>query len=95
MIMYITSLTGIGMALNSFAFQSLTREKASGRIECLLATPLRARDILPSRSIAVFIPGFFVTLLLNATLMLVGNYVFFIPLGTGFIFYYCKIYELL
>jgi len=86
MIMYITSLTGIGMALNSLAFQSLTREKASGRIECLLATPLRARDILISRSIAVFIPGFFVALFFNVALMLVVNFVFFIPGGTSFIF---------
>jgi ABC-type transport system involved in multi-copper enzyme maturation permease subunit len=86
MIMYIISLTGIGMALNSLAFQSLTREKASGRIECLLATPLKARDILISRSIAVFIPGFFIVLFLNVALMLVANYVFFIPRGTGFIF---------
>src|SRR4030042_4018707 len=41
LIMYTTCLLGVGVNLNAFAFQSITREKSRGIIESLLATPLK------------------------------------------------------
>ena len=45
LIMYSTCFLALGINLNSYGFQSMTREKSRGNIESLLATPIKIKDI--------------------------------------------------
>jgi|GEM_PF-547286 len=83
-IIFATCTLGVGVNLNAFAFNSIIREKTSGTIESLLATPLRAESIWIARSIAIFIPGLVVGEFLGVLVMIILNYIYFIP-EIGFI----------
>ncbi len=52
----------------SFSSPSLVKEKVSGNIECLLATPVKPHALWAGKCLAVFIPGFGVA---TASLVLV------------------------
>jgi ABC-2 type transport system permease protein len=84
LIMYVTCILGLGLNMNMFAFQSMTREKSRGNIESLLATPLKVKDIWIAKSLAVFIPGLVVGEVLTFIILISINYIYFIP-KTGFI----------
>lgn len=84
LIMYVTCFLGLGVNLNAFAFHSMTREKTRGNIESLLATPLKVTDVWIAKSFAVFLPGLIVGWIFTAIVMVVVNYVYFVPL-TGFL----------
>lgn len=84
LIMYTTSLIGLGVNLNAFAFQSMTREKSRGSIESLLATPLKAKAIWIAKSLAVFLPGLVVGEILTLITLIAINYIYFVP-QTGFL----------
>lgn len=84
LILFTTSFLCIGVYANVFAFQSLTREKARGNIQALLATPLEPRDIWIGKSLAVFIPGLVFAMVMTFAVLLVINYAFLIP-DIGFI----------
>ena len=84
-IMYTTCFLCLGVNLNSFAFQSMTREKSRGNIESLLATPLEVKNIWIAKSIAIFLPGLILGEFLTLIALVAINYIYFIPV-TGFIF---------
>jgi ABC-2 type transport system permease protein len=84
MIMCVTCLLGLGVNMNASAFQTMTREKSRGNIESLLATPLEPGDIWIAKSLAVFVPGLILGEVLTVIVMLIINYVYFIP-ETGFL----------
>lgn len=84
LIMYSTCTIGMGVYLNAFAFQSITREKTRGIIESLLATPLKLNTIWAGKSIAIFIPGMLLGEILTVIVMIAVNYIYFIP-GIGFL----------
>ena len=79
LILSVTSLLGLGINLNAFAFQILTREKAKGIIQSLLATPLKEKDIWLGKSLAIFLPGLIVGEMLTLTALVSLNYIFFVP----------------
>ncbi len=85
LIMYATCFICLGVNLNSFSFQSMTREKSRGNIESLLATPLKAKDIWIGKSIAIYIPGLILGEVLTFIVMIAINYIYFIP-EIGFLF---------
>ena len=85
LIMYSTCFISLGINLNSFGFQSMTREKSRGNIESLLATPLEAKSIWIAKSIAIFIPGFMLGEVLALIALITVNYLYFVP-EIGFIF---------
>ena len=85
LIMYSTCFISLGINLNSFGFQSMTREKSRGNIESLLATPLEAKSIWIAKSIAIFIPGLILGEVLALITMIAVNYIYFVP-EIGFIF---------
>ncbi len=87
LIMYSTCFIGLGVNLNAFANQSMTREKSRGNIESLLATPLEAKNIWIAKSIAIFIPGLILGEVFTFIVLIAVNYVYFIP-EIGFIFNY-------
>ena len=84
LIMYSTCFISLGVNLNAFATQSMTREKSRGNIESLLATPLEAKNIWIAKSIAIFIPGLILGEVLTFIVLIAVNYIYFIP-EIGFI----------
>ena len=84
-IMYSTCFISVGVNLNSFAFQSMTREKTRGNIESLLATPLKVKDIWIAKSLALFIPGLVLGEILTLIVLIAVNYIYFVP-RIGFLF---------
>jgi ABC-2 type transport system permease protein len=87
LIMYTTCIISLGINLNVFAFQSMTREKSRGNIESLLATPLSPKTIWAAKSLAVFIPGLVLGEVLTLITLLTVNYIYFVP-KIGFIYTY-------
>lgn len=85
LIMYVTCFISVGVNLNSFAFQSMTREKSRGNIESLLATPLKVKDIWIAKSLALFIPGLVQGEILTLIVLITVNYIYFVP-TIGFLF---------
>ena len=85
LLMYCTCILALGINLNSFGFQSMTREKSKGNIESLLATPLKVRDIWVAKGIAIFIPGLVLGEILTLIVLITVNYIYFTP-SIGFIF---------
>ena len=85
LIMYTTCLICLGINMNVFAFQSMTREKSRGNIESLMATPLSVKDIWIAKSLAVFIPGMVLGEIFTLAALLAVNYIYFVP-KIGFIY---------
>jgi hypothetical protein len=85
LLMFSTCFISLGVNLNSFAFMSITREKFKGVIESLLATPFRPLDIWIAKSLAVFLPGLILGEVLTSIVLLVINYIYFVP-SIGFVF---------
>jgi ABC-2 type transport system permease protein len=83
--MYSTCIITLGINMNIFAFQSITKEKSRGNIESLLATPLSAKKIWFAKSLAVFIPGMILAEILTLITLLTVNFIYFVP-KTGFIY---------
>ncbi len=84
LIMYSTCFLTLGVNLNSYGFQSMTREKTRGNIESLLATPIKIKDIWIAKGLAIFIPGLVIGEIFTLITLIAVNYIYFIP-GTGFI----------
>jgi len=87
LIMYTTCIICLGINMNVFAFQSITKEKSRGNIESLMATPLSVKDIWIAKSLAVFIPGMVLGEILTIAALLAVNYIYFVP-KVGFIYTY-------
>jgi len=83
-ILHSTSLITIGIYFNSFAFQSLAREKSRGIIASLLAAPLIAKDIWLGKSLAIFLPALIFGEAFTFIVLIILNYIYFIPV-TGFL----------
>ena len=79
LIMYTTCFISVGVNLNAFAFQSMTREKSGGSIESLLATPLKVKDIWIAKSLTIFMPGLILGEIFTLIAMLAVNYIYFVP----------------
>jgi len=85
LIMYSTCIICMGINMNVFAFQSMTREKSRGNIESLMATPLSVKGIWVAKSLAVFIPGMLLGEILTLAALLAVNYIYFVP-KIGFVY---------
>ena len=57
----------------SFATLPITREKINGNIECLLATPLTPRALWLGKCLAVFLPGYAVSVIAALLVLLAVN----------------------
>ncbi len=84
LIIYSTCFLTLGINLNSYGFQSMTREKTRGNIESLLATPIKIKDIWIAKGLAIFIPGLIVGEIFTLITLIAVNYIYFIP-SIGFI----------
>ena len=79
LILFTTSFISIGVFASVNAFQSLTREKARGNIQALLATPLAPRDIWLGKSLAVFLPGWLFAVIMTIAAFLALNFIYLVP----------------
>ena len=77
--LYASSVIAIGITLNSMLFQTIVREKSRGNLEALLATPLRVTDIWVGKSLALFVPGLALCILLTVLSWIIINAVYFLP----------------
>ncbi len=84
LIMFITSFLSAGIHTSALAFQSLTREKARGSVQSLLATPLAPQDIWLGKSLGVFLPGLAFAVVMTIAALLAINHVYFVP-DIGFV----------
>jgi ABC-type Na+ efflux pump permease subunit len=84
LIVYTSAFITIGITLNSTIFQAMVREKARGNLSALLATPLEVNDIWLGKSLALFIPGLVLTVILTVLTWVVINVIYFVP-DLGFI----------
>ncbi len=82
---YAACLIGLGVNMNVFAFQTMTREKSRGNMVALLATPLKVKDIWIAKSLAVFLPGLVLGEVFAFIALIIVNYIYFVP-GIGFLF---------
>ena len=85
LIMYSASILGLGVYLNSIGYQTMIKEKSRGNIQSLLATTIRIKDIWIGKSMSVFIPGLILGELLTLIVLIVINYIYFVP-TIGFLF---------
>jgi ABC-2 type transport system permease protein len=79
LIMCVSCLLGLGVNMNASAFQTMIREKSRGNIESLLAAPLRPADIWIAKSLAVFLPGLVLGEIFALIVLIVINYIYFVP----------------
>jgi ABC-2 type transport system permease protein len=68
----------------AFASLPVTREKIGGNIECLLATPLSPRVLWLGKSLAIFLPGYVISLIATLIVLLAVNIVAIVPATGGF-----------
>jgi hypothetical protein len=85
LILYASSLFSIGITMNSLIFQTLVKEKARGNITALMATPLKITDIWIGKTLAIFLPGLALGVLLTGLSLVIINLIYFVP-EIGFLF---------
>lgn len=79
LIVYFIPLLVLIAFIWAFASYPVIREKVNGGIECLLATPLTPGTLLSGKSLAVFLPGYVLSLISLIVLILVINLAVFLP----------------
>jgi hypothetical protein len=84
LVLFAVCLIGLGVNMNGFAFQTMTREKSRGNINALMATPLEPGHIWIGKSVAVFLPGLILGEVLAIISLLIVNCIYFVPV-TGFL----------
>jgi len=57
----------------SFATLPVTKEKVNGNIECLLATPIKPATLWIGKCLAVFLPGYFISVIAALLVLLAVN----------------------
>jgi ABC-type Na+ efflux pump permease subunit len=63
----------------AFASLPVIREKVNGNIECLLATPLSPRAIWIGKGLAVFLPGYIISIIALCIVLLAVNLAAILP----------------
>jgi hypothetical protein len=66
----------------AFASLPITKEKVNGNIECLLATPLSPKAVWTGKSLAIFLPGYIISVAGTLIVLLAVNFSVVLP-ATG------------
>ena len=72
-IVYFLTLFALMTFIWGFTGDPITKEKANGNIESLLATPLSSRAIWMGKSLAIFLPGFAIAIVSTLIVVLAVN----------------------
>ncbi len=86
LIAYFLPLTILMAFIWAFASLPVVREKAKGNISSLLATALSPKEILWGKSLAVFIPGYIISVFSTIIIVLAVNLSVIIPNSGNFLF---------
>ncbi|MDD5289011.1 MAG: hypothetical protein PHY28_07890 [Dehalococcoidales bacterium] len=73
LVIYFLPLVVLLSFIWSFVTLPLTKEKVNGNIEALMATPLSARGLWLGKSLAVFLPAYFISIVAAVIVVLVIN----------------------
>ena len=84
-IMFSASALGVGINLNALGFTSMIKEKSRGNIQSLLATPVRLKDIWIGKSLAIFIPGYVISVISTMIVLLAVNLSVIVPTTGDFL----------
>jgi ABC-type transport system involved in multi-copper enzyme maturation permease subunit len=63
----------------AFASFPVIKEKVNGNIECLMATSLSPKELLAGKGLAVFIPGYIITLIALGIILTAVNLTVYLP----------------
>jgi ABC-2 type transport system permease protein len=63
----------------AFASFPITSEKVNGNIECLLATPLSPKELWVGKGLAIFLPGYLISLIASCIVLLTVNFAAVLP----------------
>lgn len=85
LVLYSSTIIGIGVTLNSTLFHTMVKEKSRGNLTAILATPIKVSEVWMGKSLSLFIPGLVLGILLAALSWLIVNVVYFLP-DIGFVF---------
>jgi ABC-type transport system involved in multi-copper enzyme maturation permease subunit len=69
----------------AFANLTIIKEKVEGNIESLLATPLSPKEIWIGKSIAIFLPGYIISIISTLIILIAINFTVIIPATGNFI----------
>jgi ABC-type Na+ efflux pump permease subunit len=69
----------------TFASLPIIKEKINGNIECLLATPLNPRALWAGKSLAIFLPGFGISVIATLLVVLAVNLTVINPVAGYFV----------
>ena len=69
----------------AFASLPITKEKVNGNIESLLATPLSPKAIWMGKGLAIFLPGFVISVVAALVVVLVVNFTIITPATGDFV----------
>lgn len=85
LIAYFLPLTVLMTFIWAFASLPIVREKVKGNITSLLATTLRPKEIWLGKSLAIFIPGYVISIISTMIVLLVVNLSVIVPATGNFL----------
>jgi hypothetical protein len=85
LITYFLPLSILMTFIWSFANLTIIKEKVSGNIESLLATPLNPMEIWIGKSMAIFLPGYIISVISTIIILMIVNFIVIIPVTGNFI----------
>jgi ABC-type transport system involved in multi-copper enzyme maturation permease subunit len=85
-IVYLLTLFVLMLFMMIYTTEPITREKANGNIESLLATPLSPRAIWMGKSLAAFLPGFILAVISSLIIVMTVNFAAIHPATGSFVF---------
>jgi ABC-type transport system involved in multi-copper enzyme maturation permease subunit len=69
----------------AFANLTIIKEKADGNVESLLATPMSPKEIWIGKSLAIFLPGYAISVVSTLIILLAVNFFVIIPAAGNFV----------
>jgi ABC-type transport system involved in multi-copper enzyme maturation permease subunit len=85
LIAYFLPLSVLMTFIWAFTFLTIIQEKVKGNIESLLATPLTPKEIWIGKSMAIFLPGYIISIISTLFILLAVNFIVIIPATGSFI----------
>ncbi len=83
---YFLPLSILMVFIWAFSNLPVVREKAGGNIASLIATPLSPKEIWLGKSLAIFIPGYVISVILTMIVLLTVNLSVIVPATGDFLF---------
>jgi ABC-type Na+ efflux pump permease subunit len=76
---YMCAFLTMGVGVIVLASDPITKEKARGTIESLMATPLKTKDVWLGKSLAAFFPSLILGMAITGLVVVVLNHLYIVP----------------